>query len=248
MKTSTFISPWSHQIDMGRCYEPFENPYPMEEICRHGQGEFHRDTSPHAWRNPNLQCWRKRGKNNGRRRGKDRIGRGSKVKRRRNKDRRGRGNKNIRIINKGIRERGNIDRGRKSRDEKRRGGEEMGERISPKNNSPPKGIYGTEQEVVATLATLGTLVNTIRKQSRPSQIHFRTKKSTRIRQGNPQTPTRVPIIIDESPSKQEELRPHGGKIKEVTPPRTKKKVTDSTYEQANHQVCHLQESKDSICL
>jgi len=54
-------------------------------------------------------------------------------------------------------------------------------------------------------------------------MYFITRKSTRIRQGKPQTPARVPIIIDESPKKNEEIGCSEGKIKEVTPPKTKTK-------------------------
>jgi len=54
-------------------------------------------------------------------------------------------------------------------------------------------------------------------------MYFKTKKSTRIRKGKPQTHTRVPIIINESPRKKEETGPSEGKIEEVTPPRTKNK-------------------------
>jgi len=54
-------------------------------------------------------------------------------------------------------------------------------------------------------------------------MYFRTRKSITIRQGKPQTPTRVPIIIDESPSKKEEIGPNEGKFEEVTPPKTKTK-------------------------
>lgn len=53
-------------------------------------------------------------------------------------------------------------------------------------------------------------------------MYFRTRKSTRIRQGKPQTPTNV-TILDESPIKKEEIGPDEGNIEEVTPPKTKTK-------------------------
>jgi len=54
-------------------------------------------------------------------------------------------------------------------------------------------------------------------------MYFRTKKSIIIRKRKPQTPTRVPIIIYDSPRKKEEIRPSEGNIEEVTPSRTKNK-------------------------
>lgn len=36
-------------------------------------------------------------------------------------------------------------------------------------------------------------------------LYFRTKKSTRIRQGKPQTPTKVPIVIEESPKQYDKM-------------------------------------------
>ena len=105
-------------------------------------------------------------------------------------------------------------------EEEEKKGEEI---ISPENTSPPQGTNDTEHELDATLATLGTPVKPKRKKSRPSQMYFRTRNSTRIRQIKTQTPTRVSIIIDESPRKQEEIGPSEGKIVEATPPRTKNK-------------------------
>jgi len=54
-------------------------------------------------------------------------------------------------------------------------------------------------------------------------MYFRTKKNTRIREGKPQIPTKFHIIINESPSKKEEIGPSEGNNQEVTPPQRKTK-------------------------
>jgi len=100
------------------------------------------------------------------------------------------------------------------------------ERISPEKTYPPQGVEYIEQEVATTLPTLGTPVKPKRKKSRPSQMYLGTRNTTKIRQGKPQTPKRVPIIIDESPSKKEEIGPSEVKIDEVTPKtKTKSSIT-----------------------
>lgn len=62
-------------------------------------------------------------------------------------------------------------------------------------------------------------------------MYFRIKKITRIRQGRPQTPTKVPTIIDESLREKEEIGPNDGKIEEVTP-KKQNQVTYNTCEYA----------------
>ena len=74
----------------------------------------------------------------------------------------------------------------------------MEETLSPKKTLEPKAIEGsphkkslyrgnTEQEVVATLATLGTLVKNKRKRQRQGPLYFKTRKRTKIKQGIPKT-------------------------------------------------------------
>jgi len=75
--------------------------------------------------------------------------------------------------------------------------------ISPQQTSLSLG--NTEDEVAATLATLGTPMKSKKKRSRQTHLYFKTRKSTRIRQSKPETPTKVPIIIEGSPSKKEEV-------------------------------------------
>jgi len=54
-------------------------------------------------------------------------------------------------------------------------------------------------------------------------LYFKTRNITKIRQGQPQPPTKVPTTIDESTSKREEVGPNEGKIEEVTSPKSKGK-------------------------
>lgn len=54
-------------------------------------------------------------------------------------------------------------------------------------------------------------------------MYLRTSKSTRIIQGKPQAPKKVLIIIVESLSKNEDIRPCEGNIEELTP-KTKTKT------------------------
>lgn len=63
-------------------------------------------------------------------------------------------------------------------EEEEKKGEEI---ISPGKTSPPQVAKVTKHEVVTTLATLGTPVKPKRRQSKTSQMYFRTRKSTRIR-------------------------------------------------------------------
>lgn len=63
----------------------------------------------------------------------------------------------------------------------------------------------TDREVVAALTTLSTLVKSKGKRQRETPLYFKTRGRTRIKQGIPQTPTKAPIIIEDSPKEQENL-------------------------------------------
>lgn len=158
-----FSSRWPHKVDSGICSKEIENACHMEQICGHGQGYFYINRSPHTRRDSNLQYWRKRRKNKGRIRRKYRGGRI---------------NKNIRQRKKNRGKRGRRDKGRRNKDERRRGGEQ---RMSLEETYPHQGVEDTEGEVATTLATLDTPMKPKSKKSRPSQMYFRTRKSTRIR-------------------------------------------------------------------
>lgn len=105
--------------------------------------------------------------------------------------------------------------------------------------------------MVAALATLGTPVKPKRRQPRQGPFYFKKRKSTRIRQGNPQPPSKIPIIIDESAKKKGEVRPSEGNIEEVTSPKAKTKqhvlpmgrttTRAVTFKRLKTQVAFLQE-------
>ena len=90
----------------------------------------------------------------------------------------------------------------------------LGSDTSPQDTNMSPDI--TYQEVAATLATLRTLVKEKRKRQTP--MYFRTRKIQRVRQGKPQTLTKSPISIEESPKKDDEIRIEEGKVQEVTSP------------------------------
>lgn len=57
-------------------------------------------------------------------------------------------------------------------------------------------------------------------------MNFRTRQSTRIRQGKPQNSTRVPVIIDKPASKKRGITTSEGNIEEVAPKtKTKSPIT-----------------------
>jgi len=57
-----------------------------------------------------------------------------------------------------------------------------------------------EIEVEATLTTLSTPIKPKQKRKRQTSMYFRARKSTRIKIGKPQPSSKVPIVIDDSPS------------------------------------------------
>jgi len=77
--------------------------------------------------------------------------------------------------------------------------------------------------VDATLATLRKPVNPKRRQPRQGSLYFKIMKSTRLRQGKPQPPIKVPITTEESTRNKEEVGPSEGKIEEITSPTIKTK-------------------------
>jgi len=63
----------------------------------------------------------------------------------------------------------------------------------------------TEKEEVASLTTLITPLKKKDKRLRKTPLYFRTRKSARIREGKPQTPTKIPIFIEDSPKQKESM-------------------------------------------
>ena len=90
----------------------------------------------------------------------------------------------------------------------------LGSETSPQDTNMSLEI--TYQEVASTLATLSTPVKT--KMKRQTPMHFRTRKSQRVRQGKPHIPTKTPITIKESPKKDDEIRIEEGQVQEFTSP------------------------------
>lgn len=77
--------------------------------------------------------------------------------------------------------------------------------------------------MATTLGTLSTHVEPKRRKKKKGPLFFKTRKRTSIRQGKPQPHSKIPITIDESLGKKEEMRPIEGKNEEVTSPKEKTK-------------------------
>ena len=58
----------------------------------------------------------------------------------------------------------------------------------------------SEGEAATTITTLGTPVKKKGKIRRQIPLYFRTRKSTRIKQGKPQISTKNPIEIEDFPT------------------------------------------------
>lgn len=110
--------------------------------------------------------------------------------------------------------------------------------------------------MVATLATLGTHIKPKRRQLRQGPLYFKIGRSTRIRQGKTQPPTKVPITIEESTSKKEEVGPDEGKIEEISSLKIKTKqpvlpvgrptTREVTFKRLMTQVAMLQEEREEL--
>jgi len=74
----------------------------------------------------------------------------------------------------------------------------------------------TKKEVAAALIALSTLVKSKGKRQRKTPLYFKTRKIIGIKQGRPRTPTKIPIIIEDSPKQQEKVVPLGKKEEEET--------------------------------
>lgn len=74
-----------------------------------------------------------------------------------------------------------------------------------KEESPRVSLEPNEREASTTLTTIITPIIKKGKRQRQTPLYFKTSKSTRIRQGKPQTPTKIPIVIQDSPKKQEKI-------------------------------------------
>lgn len=67
------------------------------------------------------------------------------------------------------------------------GNKEESARVSPE---------ATKREAAAALTTFSTPIKQKGKRHRQTPLYFRTRKITRIRQGKPQTSSKLPIVIE----------------------------------------------------
>jgi len=74
----------------------------------------------------------------------------------------------------------------------------------------------TEKEAPVALTSLSTPIKSNGKRQRKTPHYFRTRKSTRIKQGRPQIPTKILIIIEDSLKEQEAVVPLEKKEEEET--------------------------------
>lgn len=65
----------------------------------------------------------------------------------------------------------------------------------------------TEKDEIVSITALSTPVKSKGKRQRKTPLYFRTRKRTWFKQGIPQTPTKIPIIIEDSRKEQEKEVP-----------------------------------------
>lgn len=53
--------------------------------------------------------------------------------------------------------------------------------------------------------SLSTPFNSKGKRQKKAPFYFKTRRSTRIKQGKPQTPTKTEIIVEDSPKEKEKI-------------------------------------------
>jgi len=79
----------------------------------------------------------------------------------------------------------------------------------------------TKREVAAALTALTTPIKQKGNRQRQTPLYFKTRKSTRIRQEKPQKPTKIPIVIEDSPNKKEKMPSPKSPITYVRMPMTR---------------------------
>lgn len=90
-----------------------------------------------------------------------------------------------------------------------------------KEESPRVSSKATEREATTSLTALSTPIKQKGKRKRQSPLYFRTRKSTRIRQGKPQASTKIPIVIEDSPTQKEKIPSSKSPITYVRRPTTR---------------------------
>lgn len=63
------------------------------------------------------------------------------------------------------------------------------------------------KEVATVLAALSTPAKQKGKRKREESMYFKARRSTRIKVGKPQPPSKEPIIIEDAPTKKKEEPP-----------------------------------------
>jgi len=79
----------------------------------------------------------------------------------------------------------------------------------------------TEREVAVSLPALSTPIKQKGKRMRQTPLYFRTRKSTRIKQGKPQTSTKIPIEIEYYPTQRDKMPSPKSPITYVRRPNTR---------------------------
>ena len=78
-----------------------------------------------------------------------------------------------------------------------------------------------EREATISLTALSTPIKQKGKRQRQTPLYFRTRKSIRIIQGKPQTSTKIPIKIEDSPTKKGKIPSPKSPITYVRRPTTR---------------------------
>ena len=95
------------------------------------------------------------------------------------------------------------------------------EGIENKEKSPRVSLVATEREATTSLTDLSTPIKQKGKRQRQTPLYFRTRKSTRISQGKPQTSTKISIVIEDSPTQKEKMPSPKSSITYVRRPTTR---------------------------
>ena len=90
-----------------------------------------------------------------------------------------------------------------------------------KEESPRVSLKAPKRETIAALTALSTLVKKKGKRRRQTTLYFRIRKSTRIKQGKPQTSTKIPIEIEDSHTERDKIPSSKSPITYVRRPSTR---------------------------
>jgi len=94
-----------------------------------------------------------------------------------------------------------------TKDEVQKDEQNSEKRYREEEEQPRVSSESTKKEALVALTTLSTPIKSKGKRQRKTPHYFRTRKSTRIKKGRPQIPTKILIIIEDSLKEQEEVVP-----------------------------------------